>query len=79
VSQLQVVEECGCDRAGCASFYTVEGFHARWLWGRGGRTLTLGPGLAVDVVGNRILAVEVINLPDLRIPPNANPSNARSS
>jgi hypothetical protein len=58
-AELRVVERCRCDSSDCASFYAVEPFHARWMWVRGGKTLRLEPGLAVDVVGDRIVAIEV--------------------
>jgi hypothetical protein len=65
-AELRVVDRCRCDSPNCASFYTVEPFHARWLWLRGGRTIRLKAGLAVDAVRDRIVAVEVHGRPTLR-------------
>jgi hypothetical protein len=66
VEELTIVEPCGCDDEECASFYPVERFQAAWYWGRNGRTVRLRAGLAVDVAGGRIVAVEVVDRPILR-------------
>src|SRR5437867_1614944 len=60
VGKIQVLERCECGDPSCASFYTLPRFQTRWLWNRGGRTIPLRRGLAVDAVGDRIVAVEVI-------------------
>jgi len=60
VDELRVVEPCTCDDARCESFYALPRFQTIWLWNRGGRTIPLGGGLAVDAVGDRIVAVEVV-------------------
>ncbi len=60
VEELRVVERCSCDDPRCESFYTLPRFQTIWLWNRGGRTIPLAAGLAVDAVGNRIVAIEVI-------------------
>lgn len=48
------------DNPCCESFYALPRFQTIWLWNRGGRTIPLGAGLAVDAVGSRIVAVEVV-------------------
>ena len=63
VDDLRVVEHCICSTPHCTSFYAIPRFQASWLWNRGGRTITLADGLAVDAVGNRIVAVEVVRKP----------------
>jgi hypothetical protein len=60
VKQLRVVEPCGCDKPGCESFYTIPARRVSRSWGKGGETIELAPGLAVDVVGGEIVAVEVV-------------------
>lgn len=65
---LRLIEPCQCNDPTCASFYTLSRFQAAWLWNRGGQTLTLRtePTLSVDVIGDRIVAVEVLQRPKLR-------------
>jgi hypothetical protein len=58
VDQLRVVDRCRCGEPGCESFYTVPARELRRFWGRGGKTIALGPGLAVDIVEGEIVAVE---------------------
>lgn len=65
VGELRVVEPCACDDPQCASFYALPRFQTMWLWNRGGRTISLGGGYAIDVVGDRIVAVEVIREPSI--------------
>lgn len=65
-AKLTIVESCRCDDPACASFYAVDRFHAAWYWGRHGRTIPLRPGLSIDAVGERIIAVEVHGRPTLR-------------
>ena len=65
-AQLTIVEPCRCDDPDCASFYAVDRFHAVWYWGRHGRTIPLRPGLSIDAVGERVIAVEIHNHPTLR-------------
>ena len=60
VDELRIVEHCTCDNPRCESFYALPRFQTIWLWNRGGRTVPLGDGLAVDAVGSRIVAVEVV-------------------
>ena len=60
VKRLRVVERCVCDKPGCESFYTAPPRRVGRAWGKGGETIELAPGLAVDVVGDEIVAVEVV-------------------
>jgi hypothetical protein len=60
VAELRVVNHCPCGDPNCESFYTVPRFQAMWFWNRGGRTIPLGDGLAVDAVGDRIVAIEIV-------------------
>jgi hypothetical protein len=60
LADLRVVERCTCDDPRCESFYTLPRFQTIWLWNRGGRTIPLSRGLAIDAVGDRIVAVEII-------------------
>ena len=46
---------------GCKSFYTVPAHQVPSLWGRGGTTIDLAPGFAVDVADGEILAVEILH------------------
>jgi hypothetical protein len=66
VPDLRVVNDCPCGDPNCESFYTVPRFQAMWFWNRGGRTIPLGDGLAVDAVGDRIVAVEIVRDGDSR-------------
>ena len=59
--QLRVVEQCRCGDPGCTSFYTVPAHQVRHVWGKRGKTIGLGPGLAVDVVDDVIVAVEILD------------------
>ena len=59
-TSFRVVERCTCDNPCCESFNALPRFQTIWLWNRGGRTIPLGAGLAVDAVGSRIVAVEVV-------------------
>jgi hypothetical protein len=63
VDELCVVEQCACSDPDCESFYALPRFQTIWLWNRGGRTIPLADGLAVDAVGSRIVAVEVVRKP----------------
>ena len=60
VDTLRVVARCSCSDPSCASFYAISPTEARRLWGKGGRTIQLGEGLAIDVVEGLIVAVEVV-------------------
>lgn len=60
VKQLRVVELCLCGKPGCESFYTVPANRVGRSWGKGGQTIDLAPGLAVDAVGDTIVAVEIV-------------------
>ena len=60
VDSLRVVARCSCGDPSCASFYAISPTEARWLWGKGGRTIQLGEGLAIDVVNGLIVAVELV-------------------
>lgn len=64
IGGLSVVDRCDCGKRGCQSFYTVSERQARRLWRKDGRTIPLGAGLSIDVVGGLIIAVEVVE-PDL--------------
>jgi hypothetical protein len=69
VPGLLVVEPCTCNQPDCASFYTVPRFQASWLWGHRGKTIHLtseGGLIGVDVVYERILAIEVARPDPLR-------------
>jgi hypothetical protein len=66
VFDLTVADPCPCDDPLCAGFYTVDRFRAAWYWRKRGRTIPLSAGLSVDVVGGRIIAVEVHDRPTLK-------------
>jgi hypothetical protein len=68
IATLQVVERCPCRDLACASFYTVPPHRTLFRFGRGGYTIHLAPtrgALSIDVLDRRIVAVEVLNRPDL--------------
>jgi hypothetical protein len=68
VAALRVVARCPCGDLACASFYTVPPHRTLFRFGRGGYTIHLAPTrgvLSVDVLDSQIVAVEVLNRPDL--------------
>jgi hypothetical protein len=79
VFDLKLVEPCWCSDPSCASFYAVGRFDLAWVWRRRARTLTVRvePLLGVDVVGGRIIAVEVSGRPGLRAVLRALPAEGR--
>lgn len=67
VRDLRIVAPCGCGDDFCQSFYT--GPKPDGAYGPGHRNVPLFPPvgmLVLDVVDDRILFVEVLNLPPLR-------------
>lgn len=68
VPGLSVVELCHCNDPRCASFYTVARFAANWRWQQGGETLDLDARtgtVRVDIAGEQIISVEVLDRPQL--------------
>jgi hypothetical protein len=68
VSTLAVVQLCHCEDARCSSFYTVPRSTANWRWQQSGRTLDLDARVGtvnVDIAGQEIISVEVLDRPDL--------------
>ncbi|TIC82261.1 hypothetical protein E8D34_16975 [Nocardioides sp. GY 10113] len=67
VDELVVVQPCGCGDGFCQSFYTAP--RPNGPWGPGHRNVELDPPwrglLILDVVGDRIVYVEVLNRPPL--------------
>lgn len=68
VFDLKLVDVCHCRDRRCASFYTIGRFHLIWLWPHSRKTVDLGaaPVMRVDVMNERIVAVEVFERPRLR-------------
>jgi hypothetical protein len=68
VAGLRVVARCPCRDLACASFYTVPPRQTLVRFGRRGFTVPLTPTrgtVSVDVLDQTIVAVEVLNRPDL--------------
>jgi hypothetical protein len=68
VFELRLVEPCRCGDPVCASFYASGGWGLGWWWRRRLKSVTLrtDPFLRVELLGSRIVAVEVIDRPALR-------------
>jgi hypothetical protein len=67
VDSLRLVDRCRCGDEFCAMFYTSP--RPDGAWGLGHRNVPLNPekgDLILDVVDNRIVAVEVLYRPDLK-------------
>ncbi len=63
VESLQIVDRCRCTDDFCAMFYAVPR-PAQVPWGPGHRNVALVPqrgDLILDVVGDRIVAVEILS------------------
>jgi hypothetical protein len=67
VRQLRIVDRCRCGDDFCAMFYTVP--RPKGSWGRGHRNISLGcktGRLVLDVVDDKVTAVEVLDRDDIR-------------
>jgi len=68
VFDVKLVDVCQCCDRSCAGFYAIGRFHLVWLWRHRRETVDLGsaPVMRVDVMNDRIVAVEVFERPELR-------------